>query len=99
MGAPNDRGATSRFPPLQRAQIVALACLERLAAWGYPVVVGASRKRFLGHATGQPVDDRDRATAVACALAWERGARLFRVHDAALTREALRVASATTSCP
>jgi len=34
---------------------------------------------------------------VACALAWERGARLFRVHDAALTREALQVAGATTS--
>jgi dihydropteroate synthase len=34
---------------------------------------------------------------VACALAWERGARLFRVHDAALANEALRVASATTN--
>jgi len=33
---------------------------------------------------------------VACALAWERGARLFRVHDAALACEALRVAGATT---
>ena len=64
---------------------------------GYPVAVGPSRKRFLGHATGRPVDDRDRATAVACALAWERGARLFRVHDVALAREALTVASATTS--
>src|SRR3989449_7483460 len=39
----------------------------------------------------------DRATAVACALAWQRGARLFRVHDAALAREALRVAAATTT--
>ena len=74
--------------------------LDELAAvvgLGYPVAVGPSRKRFLGHATGRPVDDRDRATAVACALAWERGARLFRVHDVALAREALTVASATTS--
>jgi len=63
---------------------------------GYPVAVGPSRKRFLGAATGRPVEDRDRATAVACALAWERGARLFRVHDAALACEALRVAGATT---
>jgi dihydropteroate synthase len=73
--------------------------LASVAALGYPVVVGPSRKRFLGHATGRPVEDRDRATAVACALAWERGARLFRVHDAALAREALRVAGATTSAP
>lgn len=73
--------------------------LDELAAvvgLGYPVAVGPSRKRFLGAATGRPVDDRDRATAVACVLAWERGARLFRVHDVALAREALSVASATT---
>jgi dihydropteroate synthase len=71
--------------------------LATLVGLGYPVAVGPSRKRFLGAATGRPVEDRDRATAVACALAWERGARLFRVHDAALAREALRVAVATTS--
>jgi dihydropteroate synthase len=74
--------------------------LDELAAvvgLGYPVAVGPSRKRFLGAATGRPVDDRDRATAVTCALAWERGARLFRVHDVALAREALTVATATTN--
>src|SRR6266699_428572 len=71
--------------------------LATVVGLGYPVVVGPSRKRFLGAATGRPVEDRDRATAVACALAWERGARLFRVHDAGVAREALRVAGATTS--
>src|SRR5439155_462407 len=71
--------------------------LASVVALGYPVAVGPSRKRFLGHATGRPVEDRDRATAVACALAWERGARVFRVHDAAVAREALLVACATTS--
>jgi dihydropteroate synthase len=71
--------------------------LATIVALGYPVAVGPSRKRFLGAATGRPVEDRDRATAVACALAWARGARLFRVHDVALTREALTLASATTS--
>lgn len=70
--------------------------LASVVGLGYPVAVGPSRKRFLGQATGRPVEDRDRATAVACALAWERGARLFRVHDAALAREALQVAGATT---
>ena len=71
--------------------------LATIVAVGYPVAVGLSRKRFLGAATGRPVEDRDRATAVACALAWPRGARLFRVHDVALTREALALASATTN--
>jgi dihydropteroate synthase len=71
--------------------------LATIVALGYPVAVGPSRKRFLGAVTGRPVEDRDRATAVACALAWERGARVFRVHDVALTREALALASATTS--
>jgi dihydropteroate synthase len=71
--------------------------LATIVALGYPVAVGLSRKRFLGAATGRPVEDRDRATAVACALAWERGARLFRVHDVALAREALTLASATTN--
>jgi dihydropteroate synthase len=70
--------------------------LATIVAVGYPVAVGPSRKRFLGAVTGRPVEDRDRATAVACALAWERGARLFRVHDVALTVEALTLASATT---
>ena len=70
--------------------------LATIVALGYPVAVGPSRKRFLGAVTGRPVEDRDRATAVACALAWERGARLFRVHDVAVTREALTLASATT---
>ncbi len=73
--------------------------LASVVALGYPVAVGPSRKRFLGAATGRPVEDRDRATAVACALAWERGARLFRVHDARLTHEALALASATTNPP
>jgi dihydropteroate synthase len=71
--------------------------MATVAGLGYPVVVGPSRKRFLGAATGRPVTDRDRATAVACALAWERGARLFRVHDVALTREALALARAVTA--
>jgi len=68
--------------------------LATVVAVGYPVLVGPSRKRFLGAATGRAVEDRDRATAVACALAWERGARLFRVHDPAPAREALAVARA-----
>ncbi len=68
-----------------------LAVLQRL---GRPLLVGPSRKRFLGAVADLPVDRRDRVTAVACALAYERGARLFRVHDVEAAREALALVQA-----
>ena len=73
--------------------------LEALLALGRPVLVGPSRKRFLGAATGREVAERDAATAAACALAWERGARIFRVHDVAASRDALAVAHALGHSP
>ena len=75
--------------------LLALACLERLAAWGYPVVVGASRKRFIGQLTGatQPQQRRDGSLGAAVA-AYDRGARVLRVHDVGPTRHALDVAAA-----
>jgi dihydropteroate synthase len=67
-----------------------LAALQALAR---PLLVGPSRKRFVGVIAGrEAASGRDRATATLCALAWERGARLFRVHDVAAAREALAVA-------
>jgi dihydropteroate synthase len=66
--------------------------LDALVALGYPVLVGVSRKRFLGEATGRQLEDRDRATAAASAMARERGAHLFRVHDPAAVADALAVA-------
>jgi dihydropteroate synthase len=68
--------------------------LAALEALGRPVLVGPSRKRFLGALTDAPLDQRDRATAVACALAWERGARIFRVHAVGAAREALALTRA-----
>jgi dihydropteroate synthase len=71
-----------------------LAQLDALVALGRPVAVGPSRKRFLGVATGRPIDDRDRATAAVCALAFDRGARLFRLHEPAASRDAIAIAAA-----
>jgi dihydropteroate synthase len=71
--------------------------LPALHALGRPVLVGPSRKRFLGAITGMPVEDRDRLTATACTMAYERGARLFRVHDVAAAREALALAHAAAT--
>jgi dihydropteroate synthase len=73
----------------------ALACLERLAAWGHPVVVGASRKRFIGELTGQRNPSHRQFGSVGAAVAaFDRGAHVLRVHDVAATRHALDVAAA-----
>jgi dihydropteroate synthase len=61
---------------------------------GRPILVGPSRKRFLGALTGRGLEEREAATAAACALAWASGARLFRVHEPGPTRDALAIAQA-----
>ncbi len=71
-----------------------LARLERLRTLGLPILVGPSRKSFLEVATGAPVQNRAVASAVACAMAYRAGARIFRVHDVAATIQALSVAVA-----
>jgi dihydropteroate synthase len=72
----------------------ALRGLGELAALGFPVMIGPSRKRFLAAATDAPVDARDPATAAACVAGYFLGAGLFRVHNVALAREALTIAHA-----
>ncbi len=61
---------------------------------GLPVLVGPSRKQFLGSLTGDPVECRDAATAAACAVAIFAGADAVRVHDVAGAVRAAAVASA-----
>ena len=71
--------------------------LDEIVAIGRPVVFGASRKRFIGHLTGRPESERVAGTVATNVLALERGATMFRVHDVAANRDALRVATATLS--
>ncbi len=73
--------------------------LDELVALGRPVVMGASRKSFLGRLTGRDVGDRVAATVAVNVLAFERGARVFRVHDVAPTHDALQVVAATVRRP
>ncbi len=61
---------------------------------GLPIMVGASRKGFLGLVTGDPVGDRDIASHAACAVASYAGADAVRVHDAAGARRAAAVGRA-----
>jgi dihydropteroate synthase len=76
-----------------------LANLDVLAELGYPILVGASRKRFLGTLlpAGAAVEQRDLPTAVISAFAAQAGAWAVRVHDVASTRVALDVARAWQS--
>jgi dihydropteroate synthase len=69
--------------------------LDELTALGRPLVIGTSRKSFLGRLTGRDVDDRLPATIATNVLALVNGASVFRVHDVRPVRDALAVAAAT----
>jgi dihydropteroate synthase len=69
--------------------------LDEIVALGRPVVIGTSRKSFLGKITARPVEDRIAATIATNLVAYERGARVFRVHDVAPIHDALAITAAT----
>jgi dihydropteroate synthase len=69
--------------------------LDEIVAIGRPVVIGTSRKTFLGQIAGRDVNDRLGGTIATNVLALERGASVFRVHDVAPVADALAVAAAT----
>jgi dihydropteroate synthase len=73
--------------------------LDEIVAIGRPVVVGTSRKSFLGRLTGRPEREREAGTIATNVIAYERGASVFRVHEARGTVDALKVAAATVSRP
>ncbi len=68
--------------------------LDEIAAIGRPVVVGTSRKSFIGKLTGGRGGDRLGGTIATNVLALARRARVFRVHDVAAVADALAVAAA-----
>jgi len=76
------------------ANTVLIARFGELRALGFPLMVGASRKRFLGAITGRAAEERDVATAATSAILRLAGADVFRVHDVAKTIDAVRVADA-----
>jgi dihydropteroate synthase len=81
------------FAKRSEHSIRVLAELERVRALGFPVMVGVSRKRFVGELSNvQRAQDRMAGTVGANVAALLNGARLFRVHDVAPNRQALDVA-------
>ena len=68
--------------------------LEKLSSLGRPVLLGHSRKRFLGDITNIDTPDRDLVTAVVSGLCQDKKVSIIRVHDVASTRYALQVSQA-----
>jgi len=70
--------------------------IGELRTLGLPILLAHSRKNFIGSVNGCAPGDRDLETHIATALAFEQGARIFRVHDVAGTRRTLDMARALT---
>ena len=80
------------FGKTRSQDIAAVRAIGRLrAAFGLPILVGLSKKRFLGHVTGAPVERRGIETVAANLAAAAAGASIFRVHDVAEHVAALKV--------
>jgi dihydropteroate synthase len=71
-----------------------LAGLPAIAAAGYPLVAGLSRKRMIGEITGRPVEGRAAGSVAAALIAVQNGASIVRVHDVRETVDALKVLEA-----
>jgi dihydropteroate synthase len=72
--------------------LLILRHLDRIIALQQPVLIGASRKSFIGHALGiEQASDRDLASVVCAVWALQAGARILRVHDVRATVEAVRM--------
>jgi len=74
--------------------LVLLRELRALARLGRPILVGPSRKSFIGELTGARPKDRTPGTLAACVVAYLQGARIFRVHDVGPVVQALAVVRA-----
>jgi dihydropteroate synthase len=82
------------FAKIGPQNFTVLRRLRELTQLGRPLVVGASRKSFIGKATGREVQDRVFGSVAAAVSAALSGAAIVRVHDVRATREALLVADA-----
>jgi dihydropteroate synthase len=82
------------FGKTPEQSMIALARLRELGSFGLPLLVGASRKRFISSVTPSEPDQRLGGSIAAHLIAAEGGARIIRTHDVAETVQALRVAAA-----
>jgi len=82
------------FGKTPQQSILAIARLGELNSFGLPLLIGASRKRFIDSISSAPPDQRIGGSIASHLIAIESGARIVRTHDVAETVQALRVAKA-----
>jgi dihydropteroate synthase len=82
------------FGKTHEQSMTALARLDELRVFGLPLLVGASRKRFIDSVTPSPPQQRLGGSLAAHLIAAQRGAQIIRAHDVAETVQALRIAAA-----
>jgi dihydropteroate synthase len=82
------------FGKTPQQSITAIARLDELMSFGLPLLIGASRKRFIDSISSAPPDQRLGGSIVSHLMAVESGATIVRTHDVAQTVQALRVAKA-----
>jgi dihydropteroate synthase len=82
------------FAKTPAQSLTILRGLEELRYLGRPLLVGVSRKSFIGQVTGAPPAERLPGTLAACVVAFLQGVRIFRVHDVAPLVQALAVVRA-----
>lgn len=85
------------FAKTGKQSLEILAGLKRFHSWGRPLLVGPSRKSFIGTLIGKPPHERDWGSAAACALAVANGAQIVRVHQVEEMTDVIRVAEAIGS--
>jgi dihydropteroate synthase len=85
------------FGKTPQQSLIAIARLRELKSFGLPLLVGASRKRFIASVSPAPPDQRLGGSIAAHVLAVANGAAIIRTHDVAETVQAVRVAAAIAS--
>lgn len=74
--------------------LIAIRRVDALAAMGFPVLLGTSRKSLIGHIIPRTPEERVFGTVATSVIGWAQGATMFRVHDVRANRDALLVAQA-----
>ena len=68
-----------------------IAKLKQISRLGFPVLVGPSRKSFIGETLDEPIDARLEGSIVSAALCYKNGAKILRVHDVEETKKSLLI--------
>jgi dihydropteroate synthase len=82
------------FGKSQEQNLALINHLDEIKSLGYPLLVGPSRKSFIGQVLGLPVEEREEGTAAALAVSIVRGADIVRVHDVSKMARVVRMTDA-----